>query len=428
MNRVSRREFTRTAIALSAGSALSSLRVVGANDRVNMGLIGCGDRGQQVWGAFLKQQDFNPVAVCDVYQPFLEKAATDSGGKVSKFEDFRRLLEMKDVDAVYVATPDHWHALPTVLACDAGKDVYVEKPLSLTIDEGRKMLDAARKNKRVVQTGSQQRSGPHYQRAVELLRAGKIGPIHKITVGYTRNAMPGFKPRELGPEKPPTLNWDMWLGPAPLVPYDPFRCIYHFRWFWDYSGGQMTNWGAHNLDIARWVLGAKGPDAVAAFGGRYEIKDGGETPDIQEVLYSFPGCVVTWEGREVNRTRDEYLAFHGTLGTLNMMRDGFKVIPEVWKGKSSRNETPAMEPMEMSGDSRGMDTLHVRNFLDCVKSRKRPNADVEDGHLTATMCHLGNIATRLGRSLKWDCDKEVFVGDSEANKMLARPYRKPWKI
>jgi myo-inositol 2-dehydrogenase / D-chiro-inositol 1-dehydrogenase len=428
MNRLSRRDFTKTAVALGASTAFSSLRVAGANDRVNVGLIGSGDRGMQLWRVYLKQPDVNPVAVSDVYDPYAAAGVKEAGGKVKSFQDLRKLLELKEIDAVIIATPDHWHALATIMACQAGKDVYVEKPLSLMIREGRLMVEAARQHQRVVQTGSQQRSGPHYRQAVKLIREGVIGPVHKITVGYTRNVMPGFTPLEILPkEQPKELNWDMWLGPAPFVPYHPFRCHYHFRWFWDYSGGQMTNWGAHNLDIARWALDAKGPSAVAAFGGRYEIKDGGETPDVQEVIYNFPGCIVTWSGREVNRQRDEYLVFHGTKGTMSIMRDGFSVAPEVWKARR-RNETPAMKPLEMKGDPRAMDDLHIRNFLDCIKSRERPAADVEEGHLSATLCHLGNIATRLGRSLKWDTEKEEFAGDQEANQMLSRTYRKPWKL
>lgn len=426
MKRISRRDFAKTAVTVSAGTAISRMHILGANDRVNIGLIGCGDRATSVFGTFLKQPDVTPVAVCDVYEPFATKAAA-LGTSVSSHKDFRKLLELKNVDAVIVGTPDHWHALQTILACQAGKDVYVEKPLSLTVSEGRQMVTAARKYNRVVQTGSQQRSGPHYQAAVKLIQEGGIGAVRKISAGYTRNVIPGFKPMEFGAQQPRELDWDLWLGPAPKVPFDPFRCIYNFRWFWDYSGGQMTNWGAHNLDIARWALQARGPVAVSAFGGRYELKDGGETPDVQEVIYNFTGCVVTWSGREVNRTRDEYLVFHGTKGTLNIMRDGFTVTPEVWKPTRSK-DTPAMDPLEMKGDARGMDPLHVRNFLDCVKDRKRPAADVEEGHLSATVCHLGNIATRLGRSLKWDTDREQFVGDAEASKMLQRPYRQPWKI
>jgi predicted dehydrogenase len=425
MRHLSRRDFAKTTIAAGAGTAVSRMNILGANDRVNIGIIGSGDRGMQVWQIFLKQADVNPVAVCDVYQPYIDKAANAAGGKVKTFGDFRRLLEVKEVDAVLIATPDHWHALQTIMACQAGKDVYVEKPLSLTILEGRKMVEAARKHNRIVQTGSQQRSGQHYQQAVKLIQEGAIGEVHKITAGYTRNAMPGFKHEPWLPEQlPKELNWDMWLGPAPFVPYDPFRCHYHFRWFWDYSGGQMTNWGAHNLDIARWALNAKGPTAVTAFGGRYAIKDGGETPDVQEVLYNFQTCIVSWTGREVNRTRDEYLVFNGTKGTLSIMRNGFTIAPETWRKK----EKPEIEPMETKGNGNEAQMLHVRNFLDCVKSRQRPIADVEEGHLTATMCHLGNIATRLSRSLNWDAAKEEFIGDKEANQMLSRTYRKPWTL
>lgn len=432
MTHLTRRTFTKTALAASAGTALSRMRILGANDRINLGLIACGDRAMQIFPIFLKQPDVMPVAVCDVFEPYLARGAKAANakageGKVSTHGDFRRLLDLKEIDTVIVATPDHWHALPTIMACQAGKDVYCEKPLSLTVVEGRKMVEAARTHNRVVQTGSQQRSGPHYQKAVKLVQEGALGAVHKISAGFTRNGMPGFKPEEIlgpGKEVPKGLNWDMWLGPAPYMAYDPFRCHYNFRWFWDYSGGQMTNWGAHNLDIARWALNAKAPRAVTAYGGRYEIKDGGETPDIQEVLYDFQTCVVSWSGREVNRLRDEYLVFHGTKGALSIMRNGFTIAPETWRKK----DKPEIEPMQMKGDGNEAQNLHIRNFLDCVKSRQRPIADVEEGHLTAVVCHLGNIATRLGRSLNWDANKEEIVGDKEANQMLSRPYRKPWKL
>jgi predicted dehydrogenase len=295
------------------------------------------------------------------------------------------------------------------------------------------MLDAARKHNRVVQTGSQQRSGAHYAKAVKLMQDGGIGPIHKITASFTRNVIPGFVARELKTGLTPDLDWEMWLGPAPLVPFDPYRCIYHFRWFWNYSGGQMTNFGAHDLDIARWALGATAPAAVAAFGGRYEVKDGGETPDVQEVIYNFPdaslgggkGCVVTWTGREIGSSPGGPLVFHGTKGALSLSRGGFTVAPETWRGEAQSNQ-PAMEAMKEPRSE--MEIAHVRNFLDCVKSRRRPVADVEEGHRTATMCHLGNIATRLGRGLRWDAGKEEFIGDADANRRLHYEYRKPWKL
>lgn len=432
MSEINRRAFTKAAVAASAVTALSYGRVVGANDRVSVAVIGCGGRGFDVWKRFVKQPDVNAVAVCDVYEPFVSRGVTASEGKATAHKDFRRVLDMKDVDAVIVATPDHWHALQTVMACRAGKDVYVEKPLSLTINEGRVMVDEARKAKRVVQVGSQQRSGSHYAKAVRLIREGAIGDVHHVSAGMTRNAMPGFVARELRAGLPKELDWDMWLGPAPEKPFDPFRCIYHFRWYWDYSGGQMTNWGAHHLDIARWALNAKAPTIITGLGGRYAIKDGGETPDVQEVLFDFPGSVVAWTTREINAGRDVPLEFHGTKGTLTATRRGFSVKPEVWTGQDpanpdAKNEKPAMEPIPAVPGGE-MDDTHVRNFLDCVKSRQRPNADVEEGHITAVMCHAANISTRLKRSLRWDADKEQFAGDREANQFLSKPYRKPWKL
>jgi predicted dehydrogenase len=212
----------------------------------------------------------------------------------------------------------------------------------------------------------------------------------------------------------------MWLGPAPKRPFDPFRCIYNFRWFYDYSGGQMTNWGAHDLDIARWILGADAPSVVSGFGGRYALTDGGETPDIQQVTYQFPKTIVTWTVSEVAQGKPFTLDIYGSKGMLSLSRRGFKVTPEM------QGRTPAMEALEVKTND--FQDEHARNFLDCMKSRQRPNADVEEGHRTAAMCHLGNIATRLGRSLRWDAVKEQVIGDTEANQMLSRPYRGPWKL
>lgn len=282
--------------------------------------------------------------------------------KVAAFRDFRKLLDRTDIDAVIVATPDHWHALLTVMACRSGKDVYVEKPLSLTVREGRVMVDTARQQKRIVQVGAQQRSGQHYFAAVKLIQDGVLGGVHKISATWARNMMPGFAPTELKSGLTKELDWDLWLGPAPQVPFDPLRFAYNWRWFWDYSGGQMTNWGAHSLDIARWALGAKAPTAVAAFGGRYELKDGGQTPDVQEALYSFPNCLVSWTGREINGVEAlgaapwnrrtgmrPLLEFHGTKGNMILTREGFEVTPEVWTGHAQDKITPAMQALKASG-------------------------------------------------------------------------------
>lgn len=306
-----------------------------------------------------------------------------------------------------------------------GKDVYVEKPLSLTILESRLMLNAAREHKRIVQTGSQQRSGAHFARAVEVIQSGKLGMISHVSSGLIRNAMPGFANKG-GGGPPRGLDWDKWLGPAPYRDSLPLPPLYHFRWFWHYSGGQMTNFGAHNLDIVRWAMNVKAPISVAGFGRRYALKDGGETPDVQEVIYQFPDFVLNWSVREMNSMKAGFfLEFHGTEGNLSLSRSGFQVSSEVWP---LSQEPKKLRTQEQTSEGAEQSEAHVRNFLDCIKSRVRPNADIEEGHLTAVMCHLGNIATRTGKLLRWNSEREETVGDSEANRWLHYEYRKPWRL
>jgi predicted dehydrogenase len=324
----------------------------------------------------------------------------------------------KDIDAVIVAAPDHWHGLMTVAACDAGKDVYCEEPLSLMPQEGRKMVEAARRNQRVVQAGSQQRSGAHYIQAVELIQNGRLGEVHRIEAGMQRNIFPGLKPTALAGGLTSALDWNMWLGPAKEVPFDPFRCIYNFRWFRDYSGGQMTNWG--------WIVNEPAPSTVSGAGGRFALTDGGETPDIQQVTYRFNKTVVTWTTSEAGEGDPLTLNIYGTKGMMTLLRSGFQIKPETMAKPGSKERLPLMDAMEVKGVD--LNVPHVRNFLDCVKSRQKPNADVEEGHRTAVMCHLGNISTRLGRTLAWDAAQERITGDAEANQWLMKPYRAPWKL
>ena len=422
-NRLSRRNFT---VAMGAATALSASRVWGANERIRMGLIGSGGRGREDWGNFLKQPEVEPVAVCDVYKPFLAKGIEMTEGRAKPFHDFRKLLDVKDIDAVICATPDHWHAVITIAACNAGKDVYCEKPLSLMVGEGAHMVAAARRNNRVVQTGSQQRSGEHYIEAVRLIQGGSIGQVHRIHAGMQRNIFPGLKPTALQDGLTGDLDYDMWLGPAKKIPFNPFRCIYNFRWFWDYSGGQMTNWGAHHLDIARWIVGAKAPVSVSGAGGRMALTDGGETPDIQQATYQFPGVVVTWTTSEIGEGEPFTLNIYGTKGMMSLTRGGFKIRPELSAPGPDKKRVPLMDAAEMKGVD--LNVPHVRNFLECVKSRNRPHADIEEGNRSAVMCHLGNISTRLGRTLRWDAEKEQVIGDAEANQSLLRPYREPWRL
>ena len=415
----------RHLLTAAAATAASYKRIQGANERLQLGIIGTGNRGGQIWEQALAMEDAQPVAACDVYEPHLERALSKARGQAKAYRDFRDLIAHRPMDAVLIATPDHWHAIQTIMACRSGIDVYVEKPLSLTVEEGRKMTEAARKYDRVVQTGSQQRSGPHYIEAVQLVRDGEIGSVHHVEAGLERNSMPGFgTPADADP--PADFNYDMWLGPAPRRSYNPLRGLYHFRWFWDYSGGQMTNWGAHNIDIARWGLGVESPNVVSGCGGRYAIRDNGETPDVQEVLYDLESGVLKWSVRELNGTRGAYLIFHGTKGDLEVTRKGYSIRGQQWQRKD-----PAMAETRDSfpeGAQSSLNAHHMRNFLDCVRTRKRPNADVEIGHLTAVFCHLGNIATRLRRSLRWDAASETISSDEEANRWLSKTYRSPWTL
>ncbi len=444
---ISRRSSLR--VAASAITAASYKRLLGANDRVQVGFIGYGLIGSQHVHDFSNQPDVDMAAMCDVYQPRLEQGVAACGQKATPYSDFRKMLDNKDLQAIVVSTPDHWHALMTIMACGAGKDVYVEKPLTLFVKEGRWMVQAARKYDRVVQVGTQQRSGKHYQKAKELLESGYIGQIVSTRGASYRNIMPGFGAPPDGPP-PNDFDYDMWLGPAPKRPYNPKRGIYHFRWFWDYSGGQMTNLGAHEVDIVQWVMQSKGPSAVSSSGGRFALDktghDNGETPDVQDALFEYPGFTSAFSLREVSAGRPRPgggLEFCGTKGTLTISRSGFEVYPDmkgdplnaipVFAGHPAGaphgekvTPQPWTQAMKMPGSSAEQFNLHVRNFVDCIKSRERPIADVEQGHQVTTACHLANISLRLGRKLKWNPDTEDIVGDKEASTWLVRPYRKPW--
>lgn len=436
----------RTALGTAALGALAYRRLLGANDRVQVGFIGYGLIGAQHVFDFKNQKDADLAAMCDVYQPRLEQgvAACGGSGAAKAYSDFRRMLDNKELQAIVVCTPDHWHALMTMMACAAGKDVYVEKPLTVFVKEGRWMTQVARRHNRVVQVGTQQRSGLHYQRARQLLQSGYIGKIMSIRAASYRNIMPGFGSPADG-TAPRDFDYDMWLGPAPARPYNPQRGIYHFRWFWDYSGGQMTNLGAHEIDIMQWVMGVIGPSAVSSSGGRFAVQDIGETPDTQDALFEYPGFTTSYSFREASagRRAGAGLEFFGTKGGMTVSRSGFEVFADmksnpanaipVFQGQPSGGPEratvkpePWVEAMKETGSSAQQFDLHARNFLDCVKSRQRPIADVEGGHQTTTACHLANLSLRLGRKLTWDPVREEILGDAQAAAMLERPYRKPW--
>ena len=442
----------RTVIGGGAAAALSAAsyaRVLGANERVGLGFIGFGLIGKRHVLDFKDQPDAQVVGIADVHSGRRDEAVALAGGSARGFADFRTLLDDRHVDAVIVSTPDHWHALMMMMACAAGKDVYVEKPLSLFPREGRWMVEVARRHGRVVQVGTQQRSGPHYQKARELVRSGQIGQVVAVRMWYYRNVMPGFGSPPDGPP-PPGLDYDMWLGPAPKRPFNPNRSLYHFRWFWDYSGGQMTNLAQHSLDIVHWFLDAAGPLAVSSAGGRFALKDNGETPDVQDALFEYPRFIATWSHRECSKGADPALGFEfcGTLGSLKISRKGFLLTRDPKFVASEMlprfgSEHPAGGPVttarrapqgsrtgnvieDRSGDEFDQFRRHARNFLDCVKSRGQPISELEQAHQVATACHLANISLRLGRKLRWDSASESVKDDNEAQAMLERPYRPPW--
>ncbi len=429
---------------ITTAAAFSAARVLGANDRVQVGFIGYGLIGAQHVHDFKNLPDVDLAAISDVYEPRLREGQAACGPRCQAYADFRRLLDRPDIQAVVVSTPDHWHALLTIMACAAGKDVYVEKPLTLFVREGRWMISAAKRYQRVVQVGTQQRSGRHYADAVQMLQDGYIGKIHTVRMGSFRNVMPGFgTPPDADP--PPAMNYDLWLGPAPKRLYNSNRSLYHFRWFWDYSGGQMTNLGAHEIDVIHWAMKSGAPHAVASAGGRFALTDNGETPDTQDSLFEYSGFTTLWSHREASRGRGQGggLEFFGTKGSMTLDRSGFQVFPD--PEVPPQNQIPEFQGHPVGGPQRVQTTQippwcepvkrsvyndllrsHARNFIDCVKSRRQPASSLEEEHQVAIACHLANISLRLGRKVRWDAEREEIVGDSEASAMLVRPYRKPW--
>ncbi|MFO0841632.1 MAG: Gfo/Idh/MocA family oxidoreductase [Gemmataceae bacterium] len=331
MPQPTRRSFTASVLSLPA---LSAGRVAGANERVRVGFIGLGNRGDQVLDAFLAQKDCEVAAVCDIHQPYLDFAAGKIGGKPEQFKDYRKLLDRKDLDAVVIATPDHWHALQTVHACEAKKDVYVEKPLSLCVAEGRKMVEAARKHDRVAQVGIQRLSSALGQEVAQVIREGGIGKVTVARAFHVQNEWPkgiGHPPDEAPPKG---FDWDAWLGPAPVKRYNKNRTFYRFRWFYDYSGGQLTNFGVHYVASIQWALGVDAPKAVAAIGGKFANYDNREVPDTLEVMWHYPNdTLVTFS--QFNATaspgaaRPCEIEFRGTKGTLYLNTGGYEIVPDV---------------------------------------------------------------------------------------------------
>jgi predicted dehydrogenase len=448
-----RREFLKQAALGTASlcsAARSALGIIGANDRVNLGLVGAGGRGQLLMKLAAAVPNVEFTAVCDLYPPQTNAALQLVGSRCRAYNDFRKLLEQKDVDAVLIATPDHWHSIPTILACKAGKDVYVEKPLAYSIKEGRAMVDAARQNRRVVQVGTQHRSAPHFRQVEHIVQSGQLGPVHFVRVWNYLNMSPDGLGRTPDSNPPAGLDWDFYLGPAPTVPFNENRFLRTYRWFWDYAGGMTTDFGTHRFDTVHQVMHADHPLTVMGWGRRYELNDGADVPDALQITYEYPGFILSYEASMLNghgvgahRVGGKYygargsddrphgMAFYGSNGSLFADRIGFEVYPEPKESsipglgsKTNNGEGWRTERAEAEGeDATG---LHLKNFIDCIRSREKPVADIEIGHHSTIVPHLGNISIRTGHKLRWDATKEEIVDDQRASALLFRQARKPW--
>ena len=443
-----RAALTTAGVSLSM-AGFSTGKVLGANDRPRLGVIGTGRQGVDDMQNFM-HHGVEVAAVCDVYQPNLDKGLAAAGGKAACYKDFRRLLDDKTIDAVLIGTPDHWHALPMVEACKAGKDVYVEKPICVAVEEGQKMVAAASKYKRVVQVGLWQRSNLHFLKAAELVQSGVLGKVSFVRTWNYGNNYPDGQGTYADSDPPAGLDWDFWLGPAPKVPYNFQRFGVAenrwstFRYFYDYANGWPGDWAIHLMDIVLWAMKSDGPTGITAVGFKHFIKDNTETPDTLEITWEFPDFIGTYENRLCNGNsmyKHSYgIEFHGTDATMLLDRDGFEVIPEPLveadyravhrpsEGQAEHRELGKSPSMRMDRTDDGL-AIHVGNFLDCIRSRKRPTSDIEYGHRSTTCCLLGNVALRSKEHLEWDAaNQKLLKGSTTAQKLLSRDYRPPWNL
>jgi len=439
--------------AAVAGTALSARRVLGAHERVNVAPIGCGARGRRRATLFTQTPVAAVTALCDVYDQQVAQARESASEGARGFKDFREVLDQKDIDAIVVATPDHWHGILAVLACQAGKDAYVEKPLAHNVKESRAIVEAAKRSKRIVQHGTQHRAAPHYREVQEIVQNGTLGEVRYVRIWNFQNLYPNGIGREPDTRPPAGLDWDLYLGPAPLVPFNRARFLGTYRWFWDYAGGWVTDFGTHRFDSFHQVMGVDAPRTVVATGGRFGLKDSGETPDLLQATYEYPGFIMSYEvcalnahgagGRtpemayyqmrgEFDRPHGE--AFYGTNGTLISYRIGYEIYPEMEppQRRAERENSgakPAFRAERKVVKGRDTTDLLVKNFLECVKSRQRPIASAEIGHRSTIVPLIGNIAYRTGRKLRWNAEQEAFEGNEpEGTALLGRQHRKPWRL
>ena len=459
-----RRKFIATSATAAAGISVSHnvlaapliAKNPSANDTIRMGFIGVGNRGSQLLNWFRGNKDVEIAALCDVYAPYknrnrsevdkryidtgkVPKMKEDFGRSVLRYDDFRELLKQKDIDAVCIATPDHWHAIQAIQAMEAGKDVYVEKPLTITIKEGRALVDAQKRTGQVCAVGLNRRGSSIYQHLEKEVKKDLIGKVTTAKAMRISNMFPNGIGKLNAEEPPKDFNWDMWLGPRAKRDYQYNIAPYYFRWWKEYSS-QMGNWGVHYMDVIRWMLGEKAPKYITAHGGKYAVKDDRNIPDTMEVLFEFEsGVIIKFSIHEANGgggIQGGELELNGSKGSLIADQNGYKVIPS----RSGQFQTweELMSPLEeqMKGNAKFGDlaikedssSRLVRNFLDCVKSREEPWCPLEEGHRSTSFAHLANIALEVGGRIEWDAENERIVNNDKANDLLHYEYRKPWSL
>jgi predicted dehydrogenase len=436
---INRRQFIKTTAAASAavGPFLNLAGKSPPSERVRLGFIGCGGRARQIMPMFKSNPDVEIPAICDVIEPRMGQAMAvlAKGPNPQKPESvvaYQRILERKDIDAVVIATTQHWHGLPHIHACQAGKHVFVEKPLSHTVVEGRAMVKAAEKSGVITLMGTQQRAGPHYQKAINIVQSGRLGKIALVECWNYHNTRQrvGRRPDS---EPPPGYHWDLWLGPAPAVPFNFSRL--DNSWWFDYGGGMLTNWAIHHIDIILWAMQVSSPTAVACSGGKFVVDDLADTPDTIEAAWEFPGFVMAYHYRGFNnfhfvqqRPNHHGICFHGNQATLVLDRFGY----EIWDDANPKDSVQKAHAVPYFSETEPMkseqDGPWQRMFVDCVKTAKKPPMELEAGHQGTVCCHLANIAYRVGRKIQWDAKAERIIGDPEADRLLDRPRRQGFEL
>ncbi|MEP7109450.1 MAG: Gfo/Idh/MocA family oxidoreductase [Ferruginibacter sp.] len=436
-----RRQFLNESAKLVAGTAIagsiaSPLIIQGKkfspNEKIRIALIGCRGMGFGDLENALKQPGIECGGLCDIDEGILNSRSKDVEKIQSKapllYKDFRKLIDNKDIDAIIIGTPDHWHCLPFVYACEAGKDIYVEKPLANSIAECEVMVRAARKYKRVVQVGQQQRSGAHWMQAMDFIKAGKIGQLRKVNIWANFNYGIG-QPVVPDSAVPAGVDFDRWLGPAPQRSFNSSRFHGSWRMFWDYGGGLMTDWGVHLIDMALWAKDISVfPSATTATGGNFTYADHShETFDTMNVSYQLKDYIINWEHTAGTQNgpygRLYGLAFIGNDATMVIDREGWELFPE-WDSENKKNKVPLMEKQKGTGSH----DLHMKNFLECIKTGKDPACTIENGSLVAGYAHAGNIALRTNSRLEWHEANGNFGNSTAANALITPGYRSPWVL